>query len=241
MFQNNKNLIKLAPEIYVYKNFLSKEETESFRKYISKFPENHWLNKDMWQAEDEISAPNQIFQGSLDLDILYKKSQSFFGPEYKPLPSNGVSKMVEGQSLEVHWDSPGHPDDHDEESMDAYNSAILNGELYDPHNTCHIVQYGYVMYMNDFEGGELYYPEVGVEYKPESGDLVIHSASKKYRHGVRTVTKGPRYAYTNFIVASEQNVPTLSEYFEPEFNKKMMKEAIDKNINAPLWEKNFID
>jgi hypothetical protein len=235
MFQNNNNLIKLAKEIYVYKNFISDEEARKYTEIVNNFHEEYWLNKDKWDNDSEIQAPNQVFQGDALLDELWKKTETFFGPEYKPLPSNGVSKMLEGQSLEVHWDSPGHPDDHDEGSLNGYFDAIEKGKLYDPHNTCHIVQYGFVVYINDFEGGELFYPEQNIEYKPEKGDLVIHSASQKYRHGVRAVTKGPRYAHTNFIVASEEIVPTLQQYQEHEFNQKMMQEALDKNINAPIW------
>ena len=145
MFQDNPNLIRLAPEIYVYKNFLSKEETLSIMQAISRFSEDKWANKDMWNEQDEIDAPKQIIQGNTQLNFLYDKTVEFFAPEYKPLPSNGVSRMLEGQSLQVHHDSPGHPDDYDEKEIAKYNEAVESGQLYDPHNSCHMVEYGYMV------------------------------------------------------------------------------------------------
>lgn len=62
--------------------------------------------------------------------------------------------------------------------------------------------YGLVLYLNtcdvDFVGGELYYPNLGIEYKPKAGDLVIHPGSDEYSHGVRNVTSGVRYIITSF-------------------------------------------
>lgn len=62
--------------------------------------------------------------------------------------------------------------------------------------------YGLVLYLNtcdvDFVGGELYYPNLEIEYKPMAGDLVIHPGSDEYSHGVRNVTSGVRYIITSF-------------------------------------------
>lgn len=240
MFQDNPNLIKLAPEIYVYKNFLTKEELEHCSKVILSLSEDRWLNNNVYDSTSEIPAPNQVFQGNEGLSFLYDKTTDFFAPEYKPLPSNGISRMIEGQSLEVHWDSPGHPDDHDDYALENFFDQTQNPDnerpLYDPLDTCHIVQYGYVVYVNEFEGGALYYPEQNVTYQPSAGDFVIHSSSKKYRHGVHPVTKGPRYAYTNFVTKSADMPMDLEEYLNR--TDEFKEQAIKKQNNAPLWELN---
>lgn len=238
MFRDNPNLLRLAPEVYVYKNFLSEEEIKFCQEGISKLLDDRWLNGSKYDSNSEIPAPHQVFQGNNHLVFLYQKTLDFFAPEYKPLPSNGVSKMIEGQSLEVHWDSPGHPDDHDDDALDNFfdqiNDPNSKKPLYDPLNTCHIVQYGYVVYINDFDGGELYYPEWDLEYKPTAGDLVIHSSSKKYRHGVKKVLRGPRYAYTNFVTLAEDMPMDLDEYKKR--STEFMEVALEKNNNAPVWE-----
>ena len=60
------------------------------------------------------------------------------------------------------------------------------------------IKYGVVLYLNDnFEGGELYYPNLGVMIKPEKGMLVYHSGNED--HEVLKVTSGNRYTLTSFI------------------------------------------
>jgi hypothetical protein len=234
MFKDHPNVVKLAPEVYLYRNFLSEQDLSVLQKAIDALEDSQWLNKDKYGPDSVIPAPNQVFQGSDGLKLLYEKSVEFFGPEYAPLPSKGISKMIEGQALEVHWDSPGHPDDHDhDDTMKDFFAKKEKGVLYDPLDTCHIVQYGYVMYLNDFTGGEIYYTDINLEIAPQKGDLVVHSASSKYKHGVKPVVKGPRYAYTNFITLAQDSPMTLDEYLEEEHVMEMRNEAIAKGINAP--------
>lgn len=243
MFSDNSNLIQLdkinAPKIYVYPNFFSQQECDDLILKINKFPEDHWINKDIWKEDDEILATKLIIQGSDDLDELYNRAFKFFEPEHRPLPANGVSKMVEGQSLEVHFDSPNHEDDQREHNghFISYQEQIDKGNFYDPLGTCHTVDYGFIIYLSDFEGGDIYYPELGVEYKPNKGDMVIHSAGMRYQHGVHKVTKGPRICYANFIVKNEIGVIDLNEYKKEENEtQKFSKEAIVKK-SYPIFSK----
>jgi len=61
-------------------------------------------------------------------------------------------------------------------------------------------KYGVVLYLNDdYEGGEIFYPNVGVEFKPEACSLVLHPAHEAYRHGVKAVSLGTRYSMTVFL------------------------------------------
>lgn len=60
------------------------------------------------------------------------------------------------------------------------------------------IEYGVVIYLNDnFEGGELIYPESGLSIKPEMGMLVYHQGNQ--RHKVSRVLSGNRYTLTSFI------------------------------------------
>lgn len=63
---------------------------------------------------------------------------------------------------------------------------------------------------DDFEGGEIYFPEFGAQaYKPPTGCAVVFSCS--LLHGVRDVTRGRRFAFLPFLydeaaaVIREQN------------------------------------
>jgi len=53
---------------------------------------------------------------------------------------------------------------------------------------------GTVFYLNDdYEGGELYFPLQGIEFKPKPGAAYFFPGDKNYIHGVRPITSGVRY------------------------------------------------
>lgn len=45
----------------------------------------------------------------------------------------------------------------------------------------------------DYDGGELYFPEQGWSYKPPAGSVVIYPTTTAYIHGVKPITRGVRY------------------------------------------------
>jgi len=53
-------------------------------------------------------------------------------------------------------------------------------------------------YNDDFEGGELYYPEHDIVIKPEPGLAVLHPGDIHYLHGVKMVTAGERFTSPAF-------------------------------------------
>ena len=53
-------------------------------------------------------------------------------------------------------------------------------------------------YNEDFEGGELYYPQHDMTIKPKPGLAVAHPGDVNYLHGVTLVTKGHRYTTPSF-------------------------------------------
>jgi len=51
-----------------------------------------------------------------------------------------------------------------------------------------------LIYINDnYEGGEIFFPEYDLFIKPESGDLVTFPDNEKFVHGVKKVINGDRY------------------------------------------------
>jgi hypothetical protein len=50
-----------------------------------------------------------------------------------------------------------------------------------------------MLYFNeDFEGGEIYFPNLDYQYKPVKGAALIFPCNE-YLHGVKAITKGYRY------------------------------------------------
>lgn len=67
-------------------------------------------------------------------------------------------------------------------------------------NTSPWRSFGGVIFLNsDFDGGKLYYPNVGIEVNPKPGMVVLHPAGIEYTHGVSKVTRGIRYTISNFF------------------------------------------
>lgn len=58
-------------------------------------------------------------------------------------------------------------------------------------------------YNDDFEGGELYYPQHDLVVKPEPGLAVAHPGDINYLHGVKMVTKGERYTTPSFYTITK--------------------------------------
>lgn len=57
-----------------------------------------------------------------------------------------------------------------------------------------------VYYLNDdYEGGELCFPQFGIELKPKAGDMVIFPSSYVYSHSVNPVKSGNRFSIASWL------------------------------------------
>lgn len=172
-------------DIVTVENFISKEELEYMHFVISK------LDKDKWsESNDKVNAR------LADRFMEFKQVPEFvpiwnrMEPELSQLlfEEYGLSGYLEiplmkrhfDQSyLDVHWD--------DRRERDQFG-------MRDP------ISHGLVIYLNDdYEGGEIFYPELGIEYKAKAGELLIHPGSKMYSHGVKPVSSGYRINVTSFL------------------------------------------
>lgn len=57
-----------------------------------------------------------------------------------------------------------------------------------------LADYSSLVYLNDdYEGGELVFPEYGLEIKPKAGDVVTFPTNAMYIHAVNKINSGTRY------------------------------------------------
>ena len=176
MFNNKDGFKEISEGIYLYKNFLNQEEITNLNTIAESITEEDWThpNPIEWYSN----------RTSITLDGLtpiFDKAQDLFSPTHSMTPSMSIQRMFPGDTMFEHTDTSG------EDPVTA-NDAF---------GTCHIIEYGVVVYFSNFEGGEIYYPDLNIEYKPEPGDLLIHKATIK--HGVKEVISGSRYVYANFM------------------------------------------
>jgi len=58
-----------------------------------------------------------------------------------------------------------------------------------------------VLYLNDnYEGGELYFPQFDVSYKPTAGSLVLFPSYYTYEHCAKPVKKGTKYCVLSWYI-----------------------------------------
>lgn len=63
---------------------------------------------------------------------------------------------------------------------------------------------GSVVYLNeDYEGGQIYFPQHDLEIKPPAGSAIIFPGDEYYMHGVREIKSGIRYALPIFWKVTE--------------------------------------
>lgn len=93
-------------------------------------------------------------------------------------------------------------------SIRKYNSLADMGkhvDSEDPTDKNHPVISG-VLYLNDdYEGGEIYFPEQDIKIKPEAGSLVMFPSSRPYFHHPLPVTSGSKYMVPFFWYDLETN------------------------------------
>lgn len=66
-------------------------------------------------------------------------------------------------------------------------------------NAFEINKYVSILYLNDdYEGGELYFPQHGIEIKPKAFSLMVFPGGVENIHGVREIISGIRYTMVAF-------------------------------------------
>lgn len=57
-----------------------------------------------------------------------------------------------------------------------------------------------VIYLNDdYVGGEIYFPNLGIELKPDPRTLIVFPGTLFFLHGVRRVERGMRHTIASFL------------------------------------------
>jgi hypothetical protein len=88
----------------------------------------------------------------------------------------------------VSWDGQEMPPHQDDRHPDG-----------SPHNTPWREWAGVIYLNDDFEGGDIYFQETGISYKPVLGSLIFFEGWRW--HGVRRVTRGIRYTAPSWFTS----------------------------------------
>jgi hypothetical protein len=195
----NKNEFKeLGNNIYVYHNFLSEQECEDIMKEIELIPEKDWIERNpmyfLYGSKTKIKSLNPAIE----------RMNSFMPEGLYSSHLARPSKMIKGG-----WRHP-HSDINEFQEVLDESKKYVEGNDFD---LADLIQYGTIMYFNDFEGCKLFYPnQNNLEYQPKKGDLLVHGAEELCRHGLTELFSEVRYfAVGHFF--TQVKVPKGSNFF----------------------------
>jgi hypothetical protein len=185
---NSKDFDKIGDGIFLYKNFISIDESKKLYDIA--------MSRTNWFSPSESGASVTTLYEK-DLEFVYNKMKIYFDDESILDNSCYFQKYEKGQSMGAHQD-----DNKVLTQIEKSKDYVLGMDYEDVNQPL----FGTVLYLNTPElGGELIYTIQDITYKPSPGDLVVHEADKKCTHMSSKVLKGnkivfPGYAYKKIRV-----------------------------------------
>lgn len=225
MFKDHPKCEKITEGIYVFRKIIPKEIIDSVRKEADAYNKEEINN--VWSVRNWYT--NKVTSGLISTFELWKFMSELIYPELVIHPQRSLLiTNSDDEGMFVHADSPGK------------GKCDLLTEI-DTWQTCCDLEYGYVAYLGDFTGGNLYYPNINpdgtikedlriskdklkepcLEVKVEEGDLVLHGAASPYDHGTRPTESGRRYAFSTFSLLAKDNPGTFYNYKTPEWYEQI--------------------
>lgn len=196
--------IFLEENIFYIPNFFNEELLARIKKEIDEEKdwaftekENGRLFTDMFVIKDSKTIE--------DIDTQYKKFSAwpsfakydnFTMQDVKWVKKRGTSSIP---MMGPHWDGDPGP---------KYMDPKMMGTMRIPNR----VKWASVVYLNDdFEGGELNYLHLGIQFKPMAGAIICHQGDDpKYRHSVNHIV-GERYNLIFNFMYGDVNKPEEGE------------------------------
>jgi hypothetical protein len=207
---NIKNLgysyLEVGPGILEVYNVLSDEDIQLAFKIIQSKTQSDW-EEDYKNSQVELAyrkygrkdLDNMISEGLVEYttswyDKAIKVSRTAFTKVNKKIIEifsydntfyfggiDTIQRQYEGEQLVEHVDNDADPD----------------------------VAFAAIAYINDdYEKGELFFSNFGLEVRPKAGSLMIFPGGKEYSHGVRAPGIGPiRYVLPTFIRNYSPSIP----------------------------------
>ena len=173
-------LTEIYPGIYSCKNYIDEADLKFYITQLESFSEESWYFHGNIETGD---ISGEFLDGKLSTDIvqrkLHEKIITQVATEHLWIYCHGnILRLKAGQGSSFE---------------DSYTKILMDD--YQP-----FIQKKVAVYMGDFEGGEIVFPEAGFEYKPEAGEMLIFDVSNKLDHYTKPVTSGTRYAYMDYVI-----------------------------------------
>lgn len=155
--------------------------------------EKDFLSNQDFQTIDKLISDNQDVIQNLTTDGRYKTfpiDAKDFVQDLSERVKNLIINVYGPETLSVIYPRDEIQFLSENDSMGLHNDA-------EGQNVAH----GVVLYISDpktYDGGEIYYPKLGLSLRPDRGSIVIHPRENDYTHGVKVVSRGYRFVMVMF-------------------------------------------
>lgn len=198
--ENSFAVKKIAEDVILVEDFLSKKELEKIFNIINSATEDDWLieytsnlKRFCLEKFGRDDVENLVAEGKFEItQNWHDKNLNILKHEFQREIFNRLNILVE------------KVDDTIEVSGLATIQRMQEGVELKAHTDEHTdpsIRYATIIYLNDdYIDGELFFKNTGLSIKPKPGSLVIFPGNDEYEHGVKHVGKGPiRYVLVGFI------------------------------------------
>jgi hypothetical protein len=216
--------------IVVTNNFLSKEEIDILLDALEQTIE--WqttvmaFSDELKAYTDTITTFDKVSEDVKNtISNIWKKAYTTIEYIY------GIRLFAPKNIRARKWAIGEYQDPHSDSEFNV-GKLIINDNYFNDHNnipesySSFLITYSSVVYLNDnYSGGELYFPEYGLTFKPKAGDLITFPSNAKYIHGVTPVKDVERYTLP-ILWYSEQAI--VANILSP---NKMISEVANEILN----------
>jgi hypothetical protein len=194
---------ELATEVWLVEDFVSEKEIKEVFDYVATVKEEDWIEHYMEHLRDR--AEREF--GTRDIEKLNEegKFEITFDWADKTIPlhefqiletiNNGIADIA-SYDPNLYFEGSGTL----QRQYEGSDLKVHVDNHVDPH-----VAYAAVIYLNDdYNYGEVIFPEQGLELKPKPGSMLFFSSADTHPHGVNPPGPGPlRYVIPCFIKQTE--------------------------------------
>lgn len=177
--------------VIIYRNFLSKEEADLLTKWFKEFnykdlPPHSFKFWDQRLMTPSVTTKYAGFEKSFDeIMELNNELQARIKTALNMAEVDDRWRTSAFNYIKMWKDS--NPMGHDYgDNLEMFYHIDNQDQM------LQIIFWGLVIYPNDdYEGGEIVYPQYNFKYKPEAGSMIMHEGYT--RHGVKKVVSGERF------------------------------------------------
>jgi hypothetical protein len=191
---DSKNIVSLE-------NFMTEEEQRTLYEFAKQ--NKNWdytetiiddegvVIYDASYWEDRVASASTLDKYSKNIYTLIETLQKRLKIEVDKFFN--VDAFATGPTV-VKWNQGQYQHPHADKELHKYEKWGGSPEVEGKPNDFPFYDIAGLFYINDdYEGGELYFPEQGIQFKPKAGAAYFFPGDKNYIHGVTEITSGTRY------------------------------------------------